>query len=294
VSLADIPEFIRHHYEIHEWRHASAVLAKDFPQEWNDIMGVLTNFRLYKSHIAVGGGRKSEVADSIDHAFSALGWREKQFDTRIVVDRNELHSPTHQVDEYKNKIAVEVEWNNKDPFFDRDLNNFRLLFELRVISAGIIIIRRKDGKLRKLQNHKQFGYKVISFHLGKGKNCRKYVHRLVLSAFRPTDNPDLVTNHKDCDPSNNDIDNLEWITQKENVRHSMRMGRYNNFFTKEARKRSKEATSKKVIRSDGRIYSSISAAARNIGVPKQSVWGVCHGKTKQSRGYSFRILYKSL
>lgn len=34
-----------------------------------------------------------------------------------------------------------MEWNNKDPFFDRDLNNFRLLFELRAIHAGVIITR---------------------------------------------------------------------------------------------------------------------------------------------------------
>ena len=34
-----------------------------------------------------------------------------------------------------------MEWNNKDPFFDRDLNNFRLLFELRAIQIGIIITR---------------------------------------------------------------------------------------------------------------------------------------------------------
>jgi len=37
-----------------------------------------------------------------------------------------------------------VEWNNKDPFFDRDLNNFRLLFELRAIDLGIIITRTDD------------------------------------------------------------------------------------------------------------------------------------------------------
>ncbi len=41
----------------------------------------------------------------------------------------------------KNRVALEVEWNNKDPFYDRDLNNFRLLFELRAIDVGIIITR---------------------------------------------------------------------------------------------------------------------------------------------------------
>jgi len=34
-----------------------------------------------------------------------------------------MDSPTHKVDCYKNRIALELEWNNKDPFFDRDLNN---------------------------------------------------------------------------------------------------------------------------------------------------------------------------
>ena len=38
-------------------------------------------------------------------------------------------------------MALEIEWNNKDPFYDRDLNNFRLLFELRVVSVGVIVTR---------------------------------------------------------------------------------------------------------------------------------------------------------
>ena len=70
-----------------------------------------------------------------------LGWIEKAFDTRIVVDKSEFVTPTHKVDCYKNRVALEVEWNNKDPFYDRDLNNFRLLFDLRAIDAGVIITR---------------------------------------------------------------------------------------------------------------------------------------------------------
>ena len=42
---------------------------------------------------------------------------------------------------YNMRYAVEIEWNNKDPFFDRDLNNFRLLFDLRAVSVGIVITR---------------------------------------------------------------------------------------------------------------------------------------------------------
>lgn len=69
------------------------------------------------------------------------GWVEKDFSTQLVVDGNIMDSPTHKVDCYKNRIALEIEWNNKDPFFDRDLNNFRLLFDLRAISVGVIITR---------------------------------------------------------------------------------------------------------------------------------------------------------
>lgn len=144
MAISDIPQFIRENYEVHEWRHATAVLLKDFPNEWADIMAVLNDFRLLKSHITVGGGNKSNVAEALDYEFGLRGWKEKQFDTKILVDESEHHSPTHKVDEYKNNIAVEVEWNNKDPFFDRDLNNFRLLFELRVISVGIIITRTDE------------------------------------------------------------------------------------------------------------------------------------------------------
>jgi hypothetical protein len=48
------------------------------------------------------------------------------------------------VDCFKNKVGLEIEWNNKDPFFDRDLNNFRLLFDLRALAVGIIITRSED------------------------------------------------------------------------------------------------------------------------------------------------------
>lgn len=141
MTIDEIPEFIKEHYEIHEWRHASAVLASDFPQEWQDLLNVLNEFRLRKSWIEVGGGRKSQVAEAIDQAFYARGWVSKTFETNIMVDGISRNSPTHEVDYYKNHIAIETEWNNKNPFFDRDLNNFRLLFDLQAISVGVIITR---------------------------------------------------------------------------------------------------------------------------------------------------------
>jgi hypothetical protein len=141
MAIPDLPSFVQENYEIHDLRHASAILFKDFPNEWEDIIEVLSNFRLRKSWIIKAGGRKSSIAQSIDDAFYAKGWVEKKFETAITVDGDSRESPTHAVDYFKNRIAVEVEWNNKNPFYDRDLNNFRMLFDLKVISVGIIITR---------------------------------------------------------------------------------------------------------------------------------------------------------
>jgi hypothetical protein len=141
MTIELLPEFIRNNYETHEWKHACAILKADFPNEWNDIIGLLENFQLKKSWITNPGGRKSKVSEFIDGYLYERNWEEKKFLTQVVVDENVMDSPTHKVDCFKNRIALEIEWNNKDPFFDRDLNNFRLLFELRAISVGIIITR---------------------------------------------------------------------------------------------------------------------------------------------------------
>jgi hypothetical protein len=135
------PSSIRENYELHQWRHACAILAKDFPNELADLIDVLSRFRFRRSWINVGGKNKSQVAGWIDGELTRKGWEAKCFDTRIVVDGASLDSPTHEVDCFKNRVALEIEWNNKDPFYDRDLNNFRLLFDLRVVSVGIIITR---------------------------------------------------------------------------------------------------------------------------------------------------------
>jgi hypothetical protein len=136
-----IPPAIAAGYEVREWRNGIALLEHVYPDEWKDILAVLRSFRLCKSYIDVGGGNKSNVSNTIDRAFYSRGWVEKDFKTAIKVDDTTYPSPTHSVDCYRNHVALEIEWNNKDPFYDRDLNNFRLLFELRAIAVGVIVTR---------------------------------------------------------------------------------------------------------------------------------------------------------
>lgn len=167
MALDDLPEAIRVNYECHERRHAIAILKHDFPQEFADICDVLSRFRLKKSWITVGGGQKSEVAQWIDSEMKSLGWMPKNFDTTIIVDEEKRKSPTHEIDCFKNRVALEIEWNNKDPFFDRDLNNFRLLFDLRAVSVGVIVTRSDElqGIFDSLGRGKSYG--MSTTHMSK-------------------------------------------------------------------------------------------------------------------------------
>lgn len=107
-----VPADIAALYEVHEWRNGLAILAAAHPQEWDDILAVLRGFRLLRSSILKPGGRKSTIAEKLDSHFLKLDWKEKGFKTKIMVDDAVYDTPTHKVDCYKNRVALEVEWNN--------------------------------------------------------------------------------------------------------------------------------------------------------------------------------------
>jgi hypothetical protein len=144
MAIENLPEFLRQNYEVHEWRHASAVLENDFPVEWQEIINILNDFKLKRTDVLAPGGGFSPISLWFDTEFKKRGWVEKAFETLIVVDRHRIQSPTHKVDCVKNRIALEIEWSNKDHFYDSYLNNFRLLFDLRAISVGVIITKADD------------------------------------------------------------------------------------------------------------------------------------------------------
>ena len=144
MGIEQLPHDVRRLYEVHEWNHACAILSRDFPQEWRDIIDVLLSFQLLKSHVAALQRGKSPVSQAMDTLFYQRGWQEKAFETQVMVDKEPIESRTHKVDCFRNRVALEIEWNNKDTFYDRDLNNFRILFDLRAISVGVIITRSDE------------------------------------------------------------------------------------------------------------------------------------------------------
>lgn len=70
-------------------------------------------------------------------------------------------------------------------------------------------------------NKKDNEYLYVSLSKN-GIRKNKYVHRLVATCFIQNTNDYEVVNHKDENKTNNNVNNLEWCSQKQNVKHSIR------------------------------------------------------------------------
>ena len=110
----------------------------------------------------------------------------------------------------------------------KPVKNHELLYE--VSNLGRIkflprVVRVKDGfylrKERVIKNSKtRTGYLSVTFNEPEGSSYGS-VHRLVATAFIPNLENKPCVNHKDFNTQNNCVDNLEWVTDKENTFHSI-------------------------------------------------------------------------
>ena len=91
----------------------------------------------------------------------------------------------------------------------------------RVRSLGFIMNNGhfRKGKILKLHDNTTRGYLRVNLN-GKWKR----VHRLVAQAFIPNPNNKPQVNHKDGNKLNNKVENLEWCTPSENLKHSFDIG----------------------------------------------------------------------
>jgi hypothetical protein len=63
------------------------------------------------------------------------------------------------------------------------------------------------------------------FHLcHEGERKAKYAHRLVAEAFICQGEGEIQVNHKNCEKLDNRVENLEWVTPSENIRHGYENG----------------------------------------------------------------------
>jgi len=151
---------IRARWAFLETSSAAAVLRSVCPTEWADIVSVLGLFRLDPSRWLVPGGNRGDIAIQIDGMFRERGWREIRVDLStsgiLINDLGEtveelpaVYQEGYLVDNFKGRVALDVEWNAKDGNLDRDLSAYRAWHEAGVISAAVLVTKDR-ARLKEL------------------------------------------------------------------------------------------------------------------------------------------------
>lgn len=148
----------------------------------------------------------------------------------------------------------------------------------------------KDGKIIK-QARDNHGYCIVTLVKDKQKKTAT-IHRLVASSFVKNDNGFPCVNHKDANKSNNNANNLEWVSYKQNTAHAMNMGlmKFNTIeIAEKKRKRVAMVDSKtnKVIKE----FESAHQAARDTGLNRGNISTNCREAIKGKTVGSFEWRY---
>lgn len=125
--------------------HAAAILSVDFEEVLGELESALLDVAIPAEELIGSGGGEAQSTQRLRRKLYEAGWPKHNFDFRLIVDGSETVSTSHEIDHVRRAdagvIACEIEWNNKDPFFDRDLENFQRLHGQSAISAGVLITR---------------------------------------------------------------------------------------------------------------------------------------------------------
>ena len=129
--------------EIHS--HAQAILSVDFPRAVTDLERVIGGLTIPIEEIIGSGGGETQGTQRLRRGLAEIGWTKLNFVVEKRINGVAREAISHEIDHVKRfengVIALEIEWNNKDPFFDRDLENFKRLHADGAISVGIIVTR---------------------------------------------------------------------------------------------------------------------------------------------------------
>lgn len=154
-------------------------------------------------------------------------------------------------------------------------------FDMYEINEMCQVRNRKTGRILKAAKNGEY-WKVVLRANGKSHN--RYITRLAAKAF---DLPSVdgfyeEVNHKDCNPDNNHIDNLEWCSKKYNLYYADHFENIKAAQKKKAIWMCDKNTHKKI-----RLFESRKDAARQLKFSAGGIKRVLDGVSKHCKGYYF-------
>lgn len=184
-------------------RYADVILKESFGARFQDLVAALGAFRPTLDELRSGGGGRTVFVRRFDDSLASMTEKGQQvwgkqnitIQKMVGLDGTALltrRTRGHEIDMFGKGtledplpgIAVEMEWNNKDPFYDRDLINFQALHHEGAIAVGVIVtrgpalqaligptIRSKDGGFKYGQSTTHWDKLIPKINLGGGGEC---------------------------------------------------------------------------------------------------------------------------
>ena len=165
----------------------------------------------------------------------------------------------------------------------KDIVGFEGLYEISSFGN----VRRFDTKKLKATPLNQYGYPQVNLYKN-GKAYLRRVHRLVAIAFIQNNYPDKhdCINHKDENPSNNHVNNLEWCDREYN-------NNYGGHNTKIAQSRSKPVLQFNLNGMLLKEWKSATEASKHLGIAQMSISSCCLRKPKYNTAGGFLWKFKN-
>ena len=164
----------------------------------------------------------------------------------------------------------------------KDIKGYEGLYQIS--DKGEVRRLLKDGRTKPVKPRDGVYYTV-----SLSKDC-KYtsfnVHRLVAEHFLEKTAEQTEVNHKDGDKKNNNVENLEWVTQKENLIHAMEQLNHYPFGKPNRRVKCINPETDEVVQE----FYSLAEAARSIGKTsaRVGITACCNGLQNSAYGYKWQ------
>lgn len=153
------------------------------------------------------------------------------------------------------------------------------------------------GRFRNIKTKQSIGlsYPVVGLKTSNSKTTRRvYVHRVLAETFiqKPNCEEKLLVNHKDGVKINYSLDNLEWITASENVKHAYSLGlqipRRKVKIAGPGRTYNKRRVIQVQLDNSEIEFESAKEAFRQTGINHTKICAVCRGERKRAGGYAWK------
>ena len=163
----------------------------------------------------------------------------------------------------------------------KDIKDYEGLYQVSNLGR---VKRITTGRVLKPLKHAN-GYLMVKL----SKNSIVYtktVHRLVAEAFIPNPEHKSEINHIDENKTNNSLDNLEWMTRKENINHGTRTERM-------SKTQSIPIITTNIKTGESKEFYGARECARQLGLTHGNITSVIKGRYKQTGGYTFKYKEES-